>query len=67
MEINVTAVRLAMLDKGMSVSRLAKAARISHQTAFRFASKGGNGSPETFYKIGQALGVKPSSLALIHQ
>lgn len=65
MEINVTAVRLAMLDKGMSVSKLAEAAHISPQTAFRFANKGGNGSPATFYKVGQALGVKPSSLALV--
>lgn len=65
MEINVTAVRLAMVDAGMTVSQLAKAAHVSQTTAVRYASKGGNSSPATFHKIGQALGVKPSSLVKI--
>lgn len=65
MEINVTAVRLAMADAGINVSQLAKKAHVSQQTAVRYASKGGNGSPVTFHKIGVALGVKPSSLVLV--
>lgn len=65
MEINVTAVRLAMADAGLSVSQLAKKAHVSQQTAVRYASKGGNGTPTTFHKIGVALGVKPSSLVLV--
>ncbi|MDD6382546.1 MAG: helix-turn-helix transcriptional regulator [Selenomonadaceae bacterium] len=65
MEINVTAVRLAMADAGMTVSQLAKKAHVSQATAVRYASKGGNGGPKTFHKIGQALGVKPSTLVLV--
>lgn len=66
MEINVMAVRCAMADAGISVSELAKKAHVSQQTAVRYAGKGGNGSPTTFHKIGVALGVKPSSLILVH-
>ena len=62
MEINVKAVRLAMVDKGMTAKQLAKAAHISEYT-----KAGGNGTPTTLYKIGQALGVKPSSLVLDEQ
>lgn len=65
MEINVTAVRLAMADAGMTMSQLAKKAHVSQTTAVRYASKGGNGSPATFHKIGLALGVKPSTLVLV--
>ncbi len=65
MEINVTAVRLAMADAGMNISQLAKKAHVSKGTAVRYASKGGNGSPTTFHKIGLALGVKPSTLVLV--
>lgn len=67
MEINVTAVRLAMADKGLNIKQLAKAAHVSQYTAARYANVGGNSSPATFHKIGQALGVKPSSLVLIRQ
>lgn len=66
MEINVTAVRLAMADAGITVTELAKKAHVSQQTAVRYATRGGNGSPVTFHKIGVALGVKPSSLILVH-
>lgn len=65
MEINVTAVQLAMADAGISISQLAKKAHISTQTAVRYAGKGGNGTSKTFHKIGVALGVKPSSLIKI--
>ncbi len=67
MEINVKAVRLAMVNKGMNLKQLAKAAHVSEYTAARYAKAGGNGTPTTFYKIGQALGVKPSSLVLDEQ
>lgn len=67
MEINVTAVRLAMADKGMTIKQLAKAAHVSEYTAARYAKAGGNGTPTTLYKIGRALGVKPSSLVLVRQ
>ena len=67
MEINVAAVRLAMVDKGMTLKQLAKVAHISEQTAARYAKAGGNGTPATLYKIGRALGVKPSSLVLDEQ
>lgn len=67
MEINVKAVRLAMVDKGMTAKQLAKAAHISEYTAARYAKAGGKGTPTTLYKIGQALGVKPSSLVLDEQ
>lgn len=65
MEINVTAIRLAMADAGLNVTELAKKAHVSQQTAVRYASRGGNGSPTTFHKLGVALGVKPSSLVLV--
>lgn len=67
MEINVTAVRLAMANKGMTITQLAKAAHVSQQTACRYGTRGGNGSAPTFYKIGKALGVEPSSLVLVRQ
>ncbi len=62
MEVDVTAVRLAMIDAGLSAGQLAKAANISKQTVIRYTHKGGNGNPVTLHKIGVALGVKPSSL-----
>ncbi len=67
MEINVLAVRLAMANKGMTLTQLAKKAHISQQTACRYVTHGGNGSAPTFYKIGKALGVEPSSLVLVRQ
>lgn len=65
MEINVTAVRLAMADAGYSTSELARRAKITRQTASKYVCKGGKGTPEVFHKIGEALGVKPSSLVLV--
>lgn len=62
MEINTTAVKMALADAGMTISQLAKKAKVSQGTAVRYASTGGNGSPVVFHKIGDALGVKPSSL-----
>lgn len=65
MEINVMAICLAMADKGYSTSELAKRAKITRQTAQKYTRKGGKGTPEVFYRIGEALGVKPSSLVLV--
>lgn len=64
MEINTTAVLLAMANVGLTTSQMAQKAGISQQTAVRFTSKGGNSSPATFYKVGKALNVEPSSLVI---
>lgn len=64
MRINVQAIRLAMADAGIGVNELAKLAGVSQGTAVRYATKGGNGSAPTFYKIGRALHVRPSTLVL---
>lgn len=64
MRINVQAIRMAMADAGVGVNQLAKMAGVSQGTAVRYATKGGNGSPTTFYKIGRALNVRPSTLVL---
>lgn len=67
MEINVVAIRLAMVNKGMTLIHLAEKAHISRPTAWRYVTHGGKGSTPIFYKMGQALGVEPSSLVLIRQ
>ena len=53
-----------MADAGIGVNELAKLAGVSQGTAVRYATKGGNGSAPTFYKIGRALHVRPSTLVL---
>lgn len=55
MEINVMAICLAMADKGYSTSELAKRAKITRQTAQKYTRKGGKGTPEVFYRIGEAV------------
>lgn len=61
MNVDVKAAARAMVDNGIGARVLAEQAGISICTAYRFIN-GGKVKPETFAKVAEVLGVKPSEL-----
>ena len=60
--VDVDAVKTALIDKGWNGAELAARARLRPGTVYKFMSGQGGAAPRTFKVIGDALGVRPSSL-----
>lgn len=64
-KINQKVMKTAMIDNGLNCYTLAQKAHISKSTAWKVMQCESEATPEVLYKIGNALGVKPSNLAVI--
>ena len=60
--INRDAVMSALVDKGWNGRNLAREAKLEPRTVYKFIRGEGVCTPRTFKAIGDALGVRPSSL-----
>ena len=64
-KVNHKAMKIAIIDSGLNSRALAEKAHISNTTAWKIMHCEREVTSEVLYKIGKALGVKPSSLAVI--
>ena len=64
-KINRKAMKIAIIDSGLNSNTLAEKAHISKTTAWKIMHCEREATSKVLYKIGKALGVKPSSLAVI--
>ena len=60
-QIENTALYAAMVDKGINVLALSEKSGVARQTIYRVL-KGCRAKYETVFKLGNALGIRPSSL-----
>lgn len=64
-KVNQKAYMMAMIDSGLNVEELCKKSGVSKQALWNITACNKGTKPDTLYRIGKALGVKPSSLAAI--
>ena len=56
-EINIEIIKLQMLRKGYSITKLAKDSKLSKSTVSRVMNQIGTSRPETIYKIANVLEI----------
>lgn len=63
-KLKIELIKLQMIQKGYSISRLSKESQISKSTISRLLNQMGSNRPETIYKIAQALDLEVKDLLL---
>lgn len=63
-KLKIELIKLQMIQKGYSISRLSKESQISKSTISRLLNQMGSSRPETVYKIAQALDLEVKDLLL---
>ena len=63
-KLKIELIKLQMIQKGYSISRLSKESQISSSTISRLLNQMGSSRPETIYKLAQALDLEVKDLLL---
>ena len=63
-KLKIELIKLQMIQKGYSISRLSKETQISKSTISRLLNQMGSSRAETIYKIAQALDLEVKDLLL---
>lgn len=63
-KLKIELIKLQMIQKGYSISRLSKESQISKSTISRLLNQMGSSRPETIYKIAKSLDLEVKDLLL---
>ena len=63
-KLNTELIKLQMLQKGYSITKLASISQISKSTAARAIKGQGNQRPQTIYKISKSLDIDTKDIIL---